>query len=46
MHAKYYDKIVPPSFHAGMESPLLQANKNHFKRYILHKNDKYEIASL
>lgn len=23
MHTKYYDKIIPPHFHSGLDSPLL-----------------------
>ena len=38
MHIKYYDKLLPSSFHAGVDSMTLEQNKKKFKRYILHTN--------
>ena len=46
MHIKYYDKLIPSSFHAGLDSAMLDKNKNNFRNYILHKNEKYKIASI
>lgn len=46
MHTKYYDICVPPHFHPGITSPFIEGNKNQFKRYVLHKDKRYEIQSL
>ena len=46
MHIKYFDKFVPPYFHDGATTQNLQENKSHFKRYILHKNKKFEIQQI
>jgi hypothetical protein len=46
MHIKYFDKFVPPYFHDGMNNQILQENKSQFKRYVLHKNKKYEIQQI
>lgn len=46
MHVKYFDKFVPPYFHDGQGSQILKDNKSHFRRYILHKNKKYEIQQI
>jgi hypothetical protein len=46
MHIKYFDKFVPPYFHDGRGTQRLRENKSHFRRYILHKNKKFEIQQI
>ena len=46
MHIKYFNKFVPPHFTGGTNNRALLANRSQFKRYILHKNKKYEIQQL
>jgi len=42
MHVAYFERFVPSHFHDGMSNiKKVQENKFQFKRYILHKNQKY-----
>lgn len=46
MHLKYFDKLVPSHFDPGNDSRTLEHNKHHFRRYILHKDNKYQIQQI
>lgn len=37
---------MPPYFHPGNDSITLDSNKRHFRKYVLHKNQKYEIQQI
>ena len=47
MHLNYFEKFVPSHFHQGMpDVDLLLDNVSQFKRFILHKNKKFEIQQI
>ena len=46
MHEKYLNKLLPTHFHDGDNSKILEGNIKKFKKYVLHKNEKYTINSL
>ena len=46
MHIKYYPKLLPSNFTEANNSKTLELNKYHFRKYILHNDNKFQIAAL
>lgn len=38
--------MIPSHFNDGLDSRTLNSNKNNFKNYVLHHNDKYQIQQI